>query len=134
MDFEKQSGYKNLRRGNPAWGCKADGTGKSGNPNKGRPRKDCSITSLAKEMLDQPADERFLSPSDYGKTWRQAIAKALLVGALKLNSGIMKELLDRLEGKPVQLIGGETGGAITLRVVYDDRNRDRTSDNAAKGE
>jgi len=36
MDFEKQSGYKNLRRGNPAWGCKVDGTGKSGNPNKGR--------------------------------------------------------------------------------------------------
>jgi len=95
--------------------------GQSGNP-KGRPRKDYSITSLAKELLDQPADERFLSPSDYGKTWRQAIAKALLVGALKLNSGIMKELLDRLEGKPVQLIGGETGGAITLRVVYDDDN------------
>ena len=123
MDFEKQSGYKNRRRGNPAWGCKVDGTGKSGNPNKGRPRKDCSITSLAKEMLDQPADERFLSESDYGKTWRQAIAKALLVGALRLNPGIMKELLDRLEGKPVQLIGGETGGAITLRVVYDDRNK-----------
>ena len=96
--------------------------GQSGNP-KGRPRKDYSITSLAKEMLDQPADERFLSPSDYGKTWRQAIAKALLVGALNLNPGIMKELLDRLEGKPVQLIGGETGGAITLRVVYDDRNK-----------
>ena len=96
--------------------------GQSGNP-KGRPRKDYSITSLAKEMLDQPADERFLSESDYGKTWRQAIAKALLVGALKLNPGITKELLDRLEGKPVQLIGGETGGAITLRVVYDDRNK-----------
>ena len=107
--------------------------GQSGNP-KGRPRKDCSITSLAKEMLDQPADERFLSESDYGKTWRQAIAKALLVGALRLNPGIMKELLDRLEGKPVQLIGGEVGGAITLRVVYEDRNKDRTSDNAAKGE
>jgi len=124
--IEKHEG--NIKRGNPNWV-----KGQSGNP-KGRPRKDCSITSLAKEMLDQPADERFLSPSDYGKTWRQAIAKALLVGALKLNSGIMKELLDRLEGKPVQLIGGETGGAITLRVVYDDRNRDRTSDNAAKGE
>ena len=95
--------------------------GQSGNP-KGRPRKDYSITSLAKELLDQPADERFLSPSDYGKTWRQAIAKALLVGALNLNSGIMKELLDRLEGRPIQLIGGETGGAITLRVVYDDDN------------
>jgi len=107
--------------------------GQSGNP-KGRPRKDYSITSLAKEMLDQPADERFLSPSDYGKTWRQAIAKALLVGALNLNTGIMKELLDRLEGRPVQLIGGEKGGAIILRVVYEDRNKDRTSDNAAKGE
>ena len=96
----------------------------SANP-KGRPCKDYSITSLAKEMLDQPADERFLSKSDYGKTWRQAIAKALLVGALKLNPGIMKELLDRLEGKPVQLIGGQEGGAITLRVVYEDSNTDR---------
>jgi len=118
MDFEKQSGYKNLRRGNPAWGCKADGTGKSGNPNKGRPRKDYSIISLAKEMLDQPADERFLSPSDYGKTWRQAIAKALLVGALRLNPGIMKELLDRLEGKPAQpIVGGEEGLPILVREI-----------------
>jgi len=98
--------------------------GQSGNP-KGRPRKDYSITSLAKEMLDQPADERFLSPSDYGKTWRQAIAKALLVGALNLNSGIMKELLDRLEGKPAQPIVGGDGEPIILKVVYDDSNTDR---------
>ena len=91
--------------------------GQSGNP-KGRPRKDYSITSLAKELLDQPADERFLSPSDYGKTWRQAIAKALLVGALKLNPGIMKELLDRLEGKPTQPIGGgEEGLPILVREI-----------------
>ena len=91
--------------------------GQSGNP-KGRPRKDCSITSLAKELLDQPADERFLSPSDYGKTWRQAIAKALLVGALNLNPGIMKELLDRLEGKPTQPIGGgEEGLPILVKEI-----------------
>ena len=89
----------------------------SANP-KGRPCKDYSITSLAKEMLDQPADERFLSPSDYGKTWRQAIAKALLVGALNLNTGIMKELLDRLEGKPAQpIVGGEEGLPILVREI-----------------
>ena len=91
--------------------------GQSGNP-KGRHRKDYSITSLAKELLDQPADERFLSPSDYGKTWRQAIAKALLVGALNLNPGIMKELLDRLEGKPTQPIDvGEEGLPILVKVI-----------------
>jgi len=101
---------------------------------KGRPPKDKSITNLMREMLDKPADKKFLSKEDYGKTWRQVVAKALLVKAIRGDSMAIRELLDRLEGKPVQLIGGETGGAITLRVVYDDRNRDRTSDNAAKGE
>jgi len=115
--IEKHEG--NIKRGNPNWV-----KGQSGNP-KGRPRKDYSITSLAKEMLDQPADERFLSPSDYGKTWRQAIAKALLVGALRLNPGIMKELLDRLEGKPAQPIVGGDGKPIILKVVYDGSNTDR---------
>ena len=91
------------------------------NPN-GRPKKDCSITSLVKKMLDEKADERWLHPSDYGKTWREAIAKALLVGAVKGQQVAIKELLDRLEGKAPQPITTQNGEPITIRVIYDDSN------------
>ncbi len=91
--------------------------GQSGNKN-GRPRKDLSIISIVKSVIDQPADERWLDICDKGKglSWRQAIAKALLVGAVKGHPVLMKELLDRLEGKVVQPIGGENGQPIKAEV------------------
>jgi len=92
---------------------------------KGRPPKDKSITNLMREMLDKPADKKFLSKEDYGKTWRQVVAKALLVKAIRGDSMAIRELLDRLEGKPTQSIVGGDGKPIILKVVYDDGNTDR---------
>lgn len=82
--------------------------------------KDYSITRIVKEMLDEPADERWLDVHDKDKklTWRQAIAKALLVGSIRGNAKLMSELLDRIEGKVTQPVANE--GEITLRVKYDD--------------
>lgn len=90
--------------------------GASPNP-KGRPKKDYSVTSLVKEMLDDKADERWLHLSDYGLTWRQAIAKALLVGAVRGQPVAIKELLDRLEGKATQPIVGERGEPIVIKAI-----------------
>lgn len=86
----------------------------------GRPTKDKSITNLIREMLDQEAG--FIAPgaSPDDKTWRQLIAKAILYNAAKGNPQMIKEVLDRLEGKVMQPVGGEGGGPVLLRVVDDD--------------
>ena len=82
--------------------------------------KDYSVIRIVKEMLDNPAEERWLEVEDKGEglTWRQAIAKRILIEAARGNARVTGELLDRLEGKVTQpeLIKGE----ITLRVVDDD--------------
>ena len=99
---------KNLKKG------RKFGSGQKGNPD-GRPRKEYSIISLIKGMLNQVADERWLEPEDYGLTWQEAIAKALLIGAVKGNPTAIKELLDRLEGKPTIPI--ETSGEAKVTII-----------------
>lgn len=82
-------------------------------------QKDYSITRIVKQMLDDPAPDRWLEIEDKGKglTWREAIANRLLIEALRGNARVSSELLDRLEGKVTQPI--EADGLVTLRVVYD---------------
>lgn len=82
---------------------------------KGRPPKDYCITSIIKEMLDKEADERWLDVGDKGRglTWRQMIAKAILVGAVKGNPQMIKELLDRIEGKVTLPI--EASGTVEIK-------------------
>lgn len=84
-------------------------------------KKDYSITRIIKEMLDEPAPERWLEVDDKGQqlTWRQAIATRILLEAVKGNAKVTSELLDRLEGKVVQPVGGEGGEPITLRVIHE---------------
>lgn len=85
-------------------------------------KKDYSITRIIKEMIDDPAEERWLEVEDKGKkfTWRQAIAKRILIEAVRGNAKVTSDLLDRLEGKVTQPVLGE--GTITLKVVYDDND------------
>lgn len=94
-EFTKQSGNTNLRRGNPAWGKKVDGTGKSGNGGVGRPRKMASLTSQLREDLMKPC------PYAPDKTWLQYLVERWLAMASE-NSMYFKELLERLEGKVAQ--------------------------------
>ena len=101
----------------------------SGNP-KGRPRKENCITSLVKERLDE------LVPNDKQKrTWAQVIADALMVGAMK-NPALMKELLDRMEGKVPLPVTGEDGGPIHHALefnVADAKEAKKIKDLATKG-
>ena len=78
--------------------------------------KDYSITRIVKEMIDEPAEERFLDVHDKDKklTWRQAIALRILRDGV---TGKYNELLDRLEGKVLQPIGGEGGGPVLIKEV-----------------
>ena len=98
------------------------GMGRKGNNHA---RKDYSITRIVKEMLDQPAAERWMEVEDKGKnlTWRQAIAKRILIEAVRGNARVTGELLDRLEGKVIQPVGGEGGGPVAIKVVYDNGDK-----------
>lgn len=90
--------------------------GQSGNP-RGRPRKDVCITSLIKEMLDKPADYIAPGATPDDKTWCQMIAKAILLGAAKGNPAMIKELLDRLEGKVSQPIESPQDRPFEVKVI-----------------
>ena len=115
-------------RGNLALGRK---------PNN-RTAKDYSITRIIKEMLDLPAEERWLEVEDKNKgmTWRQAIAKRLLIEAVRGNAKVSSELLDRLEGKVSLPVTGELGKPIQVEI--DAKGKliqilDRLSKRAEKG-
>lgn len=85
-------------------------------------KKDYSITRIIKEMLDEPAEERWLEPEDKNKqlTWRHAITKRILIESTKGNAKVISELLDRVEGKVA--IPVNSSGEVIVRVKYDDDN------------
>jgi len=118
---EKQLNKNGNRRGmNPN---SRKNLARNGNHNA---QKDYSITRIIKEMMDNPAEERWLDveDKDKGLTWRQAIAKRILVEAVRGNARVTGELLDRLEGKVSQPIGGDSAGQpITIKVIYDNGNK-----------
>lgn len=107
VEFVEKQRYKRGQNPNSLKNLKPFQNGKSGNPN-GRPPKDVSLTSLLKEEIDK------VCPSDkQGRTWRQLLVLAWLTGAMK-NPVLLKELLDRLEGKVAQPITGAGGGPIEV--------------------
>lgn len=89
--------------------------GKSGNPN-GRPKKVISLTSEMKEQLTEvcPYDAK-------GRTWLQYLVDRWLAQASE-NATYFRELIERLEGKVVQPIGGEAGNPIEVKVIEINKN------------
>ena len=101
--------------------------GNNANP-KGRPVKDCSITSLLKEELDKiPTGEK------QGRTWRQLLVLAWLTGAMK-NPVLFKELLERVEGKVLQPIGGQDGEPIKYEISVRDAETKQLTDRIISGQ
>jgi len=95
---------------------------KGGNANpKGRPPKDVSLTSLLKIEIEKvPPGEK------QNRTWRQLLVLAWLTGAMK-NPALLKELLERLEGKVIQGIAGPDDGPIEIKVIYTQRRNDNSN-------
>ena len=89
--------------------------GQSGNPT-GRPAGQ-SITAKLRAILDKQYSKNGKTVADHIV---DTIVKEILAGNIKygFNTPLLKELLDRVEGKVTQPV--ETGGEITLRVKYDD--------------
>ena len=93
--------------------------GQSGNP-AGRTPKDLTITSLIKELLEEKADYIAPGVTPDDKTWRQLVAKAILVGAAKGDSRMVSELLNRIDGRVVTAIemsGGEGKEPVRIEFV-----------------
>lgn len=99
--------------------------GNSGNP-KGRLKKDYCITSLIKEMLDQEAD--YIAPGvlPTDKTWRQMIARAMLIKCANGDVQMIKELLDRIDGKvPTAIdLGNKDDKPFVSRVIIEHSNNE----------
>jgi hypothetical protein len=93
--------------------------GVSGNP-KGRPKKEDSMTSLLKEMLETPC------PVDReGRTWRELFLLSNLQQAIKGNPAARKDIWERSEGKvpQKQQDAGAAGEPILIEVVHVDKTR-----------
>lgn len=86
----------------------------SGNPD-GRPPKALCVTSIAKELLDQPADLPDDAP-DFMKDWRwvDLIAYNWIIKTAKIDAPILKEFLDRTEGKVITPIEASGRGGTPL--------------------
>ena len=95
----------NRPRGNPQWV-----KGQSGNPN-GRPKKVISLTSELKAQLGEvcPTDDK-------GRTWLQVLVECWLKEA-RDNPAYFKELVERVEGKVTQPIGGENGKPLKVEII-----------------
>ena len=87
--------------------------GNHANP-KGRPVKDCSLTSLLKLELDK---HPVVNGVKSDMTWRELLVQSWLRTSMK-NPVLFKEILDRVEGKVMQPVAGEDGGAIPVRIEY----------------
>lgn len=100
-----------------------DGRNKEGR----KTEKELSITSTMRGMLDELCPERWLHVEDKGKglTYRQAVAKTILNGAVAGKPGIISELLDRLEGKVTQPIGGDEENPLVVQVLSRLRGYDK---------
>ena len=86
-------------------------------------KKSLSITSVMRDKLNDPADERWLETEDKGKglTWRDAIIKRMLIEATKGNAKICCEILDRIDGKVMQPIGGDEDKPLYLNIQVKDK-------------
>ena len=118
-EFDKQSNNKNLKRGNPSWGNRKTGNGKSGN-RKGRPRKEVCITSELKKLLLEVTPITDKNNNVNERTGLELVALAWFQGMLKGNPVLLKEALDRIEGKAPQELTGEGGGPIRMQIEIED--------------
>ena len=81
-------------------------------------KKELSITRIQREMLDKPC------PYAPDRTWAEYLAERGMAMAAE-NATYYKELLDRLEGKVTQPIGGDEDKPIRHLVeVIDQRTKE----------
>lgn len=96
-----------------------------------RTSKLVSITRNIRKILEQPCDVTI--PNAKGKTWVEVIAWRICYEAAKGNSAIIKELLDRTDGKIAQPITGEDGGPMTFTIQVASKEAKQLTEDALGG-
>lgn len=85
-------------------------------PGKGRPKNEASITATQRKMLPLSC------PYAPDKTWCEYLAERGMAMAAE-NATYYKELMDRLEGKVVQPIGGDgESPPIPIKIIVSSEN------------
>jgi hypothetical protein len=92
---------------------------------RGHAKKGERISTLAQKMLDDPY------PGNPKYTYRQAIAKAMLNLAAQGDVQILRELLDRTEGKVTQKLQAEEN--VTIKYRAEDLTDDQLATVLARG-
>lgn len=92
---------------------------------RGRPPKGQRISELAQHLLDTPCPRR------RGMTYREAIARAMLDLAVEGDVPIIRELLDRTEGRVVQQVVSQTD--VTIQYKATDLSDDELAAVIARG-
>lgn len=112
----------NLRRGNPAWGNKKAGTGRSGNPTGAKP-KEKILTHYVDIELDRVPTMEEDGIDGKGKTYGQLLVEKAFREALGGSYKHLEEIWKRTEG-PVSLIVGGTDHPIeiTFREVKGEKD------------
>jgi hypothetical protein len=99
--------------------------GQSGNP-RGHPTNRLSLTAIARKELGKPC------PLAKGKTWGQYLVGQWLRNAAK-NATYFTELLERMDGKVIQPIGGNPDMPMIVEIhkivahVTEDKNGSSSS-------
>ena len=85
-----------------------------GNPKNNHAQKNISLTRIARDKLALPC------PYDKDKTWAEYIVERWLSQAVE-NATYFRELMDRLEGKVLQPIGGDEDKPLYLNIQVKDK-------------
>jgi len=100
--------------------------GEVSNP-RGRPPKELCITSIMREQLGEPC------PYAPGKTWAEWVARRALELAGE-NPTYYRELLDRIEGKVVQPVGGQEDQPIVYKIIVANEHTKELTERVIRGE
>jgi len=93
---------------------------KPGANKNGRPRKELSLTNCAREKLREKC------PYAPNQTWLEYLVERWL-GQAAENATYFNQLIERLEGKVTQPIGGEGGGPIPITVIEKEKDHGTSS-------
>lgn len=94
--------------------------GVSGNPG-GRPKK-----KLISDELERLLQEE--APGGTGKTWASVIAESLLRQAAKGDVRAISELVNRVEGKPLQAVNLDVNSSSEIDSMTDEELRQRLTE------
>ena len=72
---------------------------------------------LWSDALRKAVKERIDDGTERGEPKLDRLARVLVDKAIKGDVGAIRELGDRLEGKPAQVVTGEGGGPVTIVVT-----------------